>query len=119
MRAALLRRCDPADMAIDRFAFPTTIHFGPGAAKLVGPHLREQAEAPALVTDRALAKLPVAVAFADELRRRLDVGVFEGIWGNPTVAQAMRAARRSALTRRTASWGWAAVRRSTSRRSSA
>ncbi len=77
-------------MAIDRFAFPTAIHFGPGAAKLVGPHLREQGmKRPLLVTDRALAKLPVAVAFADELRKAgLDVGVFEGIWGNPTVAQA-------------------------------
>ena len=77
-------------MAIDRFAFPTTIHFGPGAAKLVGPHLREQGfRRPLLVTDRALAKLPVAVAFVDELRKaKLDVGVFEGIWGNPTVAQA-------------------------------
>ncbi len=77
-------------MAIDRFAFPTAIHFGPGAAKLVGPHLRAQGmKRPLLVTDRALAKLPVAVAFADELRKAgLDVGVFEGIWGNPTVAQA-------------------------------
>jgi len=77
-------------VAIDRFAFPTAIHFGPGAAKLVGPHLREQGfRRPLLVTDRALAKLPVAVAFAAEVRRAgLDVGVFEGIWGNPTVAQA-------------------------------
>ena len=29
-------------MSIVRFAFPTTIHFGPGARKLVGKHLREQ-----------------------------------------------------------------------------
>ena len=26
-------------MTITRFSFPTTIHFGPGARKLVGPHL--------------------------------------------------------------------------------
>ena len=77
-------------MAIDRFAFPTTIHFGPGAAKLVGPHLAEQKlRRPLLVTDRALAKLPVATGFAEELRKAgLDVAVFEGIWGNPTVSQA-------------------------------
>jgi alcohol dehydrogenase class IV len=77
-------------VAIDRFAFPTTIQFGPGAAKLVGPHLVERKlERPLLVTDRALAKLPVATAFAAELRKAgLDVGVFEGIWGNPTVSQA-------------------------------
>ena len=77
-------------MTIDRFAFPTTIHFGPGAAKLAGPHLAEQGlRRPLLVTDRALAKLPVAVGIADGLRKAgLDVAVFDGIWGNPTVSQA-------------------------------
>ena len=29
-------------MAITRFSFPTTIHFGPGARKLVGAHLAER-----------------------------------------------------------------------------
>ena len=77
-------------MTLSRFAFPTTIHFGPGAAKLVGPHLAEQRiKRPLVVTDRALAKLPVATGFAEELRKAgLDVAVFEGIWGNPTVSQA-------------------------------
>ena len=28
-------------MTITRFSFPTTIQFGPGASKLVGPHLKE------------------------------------------------------------------------------
>ena len=77
-------------MTVERFAFPTTIHFGPGAARLVGPHLRDQGlKRPLVVTDRALAKLPVAAAFVDQLRAvGLDVAVFEGIFGNPTVAQA-------------------------------
>jgi len=77
-------------MTIDKFAFPTTIQFGPGAAKLVGPHLREQGLLrPLVVTDRALAALPVASAFVDALRHaKLDPVVFDGIWGNPTVAQA-------------------------------
>jgi alcohol dehydrogenase class IV len=77
-------------MTIDRFAFPTTIHFGAGAAKLVGPHLHEQGlMRPLVVTDRALARLPVAAGFVESLRASgLDVAVFDGIFGNPTVAQA-------------------------------
>ncbi|HET9337837.1 MAG TPA: iron-containing alcohol dehydrogenase [Casimicrobiaceae bacterium] len=77
-------------MTIDRFAFPTTIHFGAGAAKLVGPHLHEQGlKRPLVVTDRALARLPVAASFVESLRASgLDVAVFDGIFGNPTVAQA-------------------------------
>jgi alcohol dehydrogenase class IV len=77
-------------MTIDRFAFPTTIHFGAGAAKLVGPHLHEQGlKRPLVVTDRALARLPVAAGFVESLRASgLDVAVFDGIFGNPTVAQA-------------------------------
>jgi alcohol dehydrogenase class IV len=40
-------------MAITRFAFPTTIHFGPGARKLVGKHLQEHGLArPLVVTDK-------------------------------------------------------------------
>ena len=30
-------------MTISRFSFPTTIHFGAGARKLVGPHLPSRA----------------------------------------------------------------------------
>ena len=29
-------------MAITKFSFPTTIHFGAGARRMVGPHLLEQ-----------------------------------------------------------------------------
>lgn len=77
-------------MTIHRFAFPTAIHFGGGAARAVGPHLAElQRKRPLLVTDRALAKMPVTLRFVDALKAAgLAVGVFDGVFGNPTVAQA-------------------------------
>jgi len=47
-------------MAIHRFAFPTTIHFGPGARKLVAENLKAAGcKRPLLVTDKGLAALPV------------------------------------------------------------
>ena len=77
-------------MSIAKFAFPTTIHFGAGARTLVGPHLIDEGLArPLLVTDRALAALPVTTAFVGLLREAgLDVAVFDGVFGNPTVSQA-------------------------------
>ena len=78
-------------MTITRFSFPTTIHFGPGARGLVGPHLREQGLGrPLIVTDRGLAALPLVA----ELKAALEVAghavaVYGGIWGNPTGPQAM------------------------------
>ena len=68
-------------MSIEKFSFPTTIHFGAGAQTLVGPHLVDQGlKRPLLVTDRALARLPVATAFADLLRAAgLEVAVYDGI----------------------------------------
>jgi len=48
-------------MTITQFAFPTTIHFGAGARKRVGPHLLEQGlKRPLIVTDRA----PIVVTAA-------------------------------------------------------
>jgi alcohol dehydrogenase class IV len=75
---------------IHRFAFPTAIHFGPGACALVGAHLKGHGcERPLVVTDRALAQLPVAQRFVASLREAgLDVAVFDGVFGNPTVSQA-------------------------------
>ena len=75
---------------IHRFAFPTTIHFGAGASALVGAHLNEQGrKRPLVVTDRALAQLPVAQRFVASLREGgLDVAVFDGVAGNPTASQA-------------------------------
>ena len=72
-------------MTVHKFAFPTTIHFGPGASNLVADHLRGLGvERPLIVTDKALAALPVATSFAQKLRDGgLDVATYSGIWGNP------------------------------------
>jgi len=81
-------------MAVTRFAFPTTIHFGPGARKLVGAHLREQRlTRPLVVTDKGLAALPLIGELRDDLAGAgLDVAVFGGVFGNPTASQAMAGA---------------------------
>ncbi|MFI4904218.1 MAG: iron-containing alcohol dehydrogenase, partial [Burkholderiales bacterium] len=78
-------------MSIETFGFPTTIRFGAGAAREVGPQLREKGlSLPLVVTDRALARLPVAQAFVASLRATgLDVALFDGVFGNPTGSQAM------------------------------
>ena len=79
-------------MAITRFAFPTPIHFGAGARKLVAPHLLEAGfKRPLVVTDRALSALPVMAEFKGHLRD-LNVAVFDGIHGNPTCAMVMAGA---------------------------
>lgn len=76
-------------MAIDRFAFPTTIHFGPGARHLVAEHLAGQGvRRPLVVTDRGIAALPLLDAFLGELRG-LDATAFSGIAGNPVASQVM------------------------------
>jgi alcohol dehydrogenase class IV len=76
-------------MAITRFAFPTTIHFGPGARALAGPHLREQGlQRPLVVTDKGLASLAlIADLKADLAAAGLDVAVYAGVVGNPTGEQ--------------------------------
>jgi hypothetical protein len=75
-------------MSITRFSFPTTIHFGPGARKLVGVHLRELGlRRPLVVTDRGLALLPVLAEFLQHLHTGLDAGVYSGVHGNPTAIQ--------------------------------
>jgi len=81
-------------MAITRFSFPTTIHFGPGARKLVGAHLRERGiQRPIVVTDKGLAALPLIRELRAELAAAgLDVAVFGGVFGNPTASQAMAGA---------------------------
>ena len=77
-------------MSIAHFSFPTTIHFGAGARKLAGSHLRDLGlRRPLVVTDRALARLPLLAEFLDHLRTGLDVGVFSGVFGNPTASQVM------------------------------
>ncbi|MBL0151780.1 MAG: iron-containing alcohol dehydrogenase [Ideonella sp.] len=79
-------------MTISRFAFPTPIHFGAGARKGVAAHLLEQGcKRPLIVTDRALAQLPVLAEFRSHLGG-LHVAVFDGVFGNPTCAQVMAGA---------------------------
>ncbi len=76
----------------ERFSFPTTIHFGAGARKLVAKHLADQGiERPLLVTDRGIAALPLLKAFLADLPP-LDVAVFSGVWGNPVRSQVMKGA---------------------------
>jgi len=79
-------------MTITRFSFPTPIHFGAGARKLVAAHLLEQGlRRPLIVTDRALAALPVLTEFRSHLGG-LEVAVFDGVFGNPTASQVMAGA---------------------------
>ena len=79
-------------MSITRFSFPTTILFGAGARKLVAEHLREAGcRRPLIVTDRALAALPVLAEFRSHLPG-LQVAVFDGIHGNPSCAMVMAGA---------------------------
>ena len=74
-------------MTIHRFAFPTAIHFGAGARKLVAEHLGAQGlERPLVVTDRGIAPLPLLSKFVADLHR-LDVSVYSDIWGNPVKSQ--------------------------------
>ena len=79
-------------MTITRFSFPTTIHFGAGARMLVAAHLLEHGiKRPLIVTDRALAKLPLLAEFQSHLGG-LNLAVFDGVFGNPTCAQVMAGA---------------------------
>ena len=76
-------------MTITHFSFPTPIQFGAGARKRVGAHLLEQGcKRPLIVTDKALAALPVLAEFRSHLGG-LDVAVFSGVFGNPTCSQVM------------------------------
>ena len=74
---------------VDRFAFPTTIHFGAGARKLVAEHLKAQGiRRPLVVTDRGIAALPLLPAFVADLPG-LAAGVYSDISGNPVRRQVM------------------------------
>ena len=74
-------------MAIHKFAFPTTIHFGPGARKLVAENLAAAGcKRPLIVTDRGIAGLPFFEDFRKDLKG-LDTGVYSGVQGNPVATQ--------------------------------
>lgn len=79
-------------MNLASFSFPTAIRFGPGARKEVAAHLRERGlRRPLIVTDRALAALPVLTEFQTHLQG-LEVAVYGGVFGNPTASQVMAGA---------------------------
>jgi len=76
-------------MSLNSFSFPTAIRFGAGARKEVATHLMQQGlTRPLLVTDRAIAALPVLEEFKSHLGN-LDVAVYPGVFGNPTASQVM------------------------------
>jgi alcohol dehydrogenase class IV len=73
--------------AIERFSFPTAIHFGAGARRLVAGHLAERGlRRPLVVTDRGLEGLAILRDFAAGLEG-LEARVYAGVHGNPTPAQ--------------------------------
>jgi alcohol dehydrogenase class IV len=76
-------------VGISRFSFPTLIHFGPGARKMLRAHLDEQGvRRPLVVTDKGLAALPVFKEILDLLGGgSLTAGPFTGISGNPVKSQ--------------------------------
>ena len=72
---------------VNRFSFPTTIHFGPGARALVAGHLREHGvKRPLIVTDKGLAALAILHDFAESLEG-FQVKVYAGVAGNPVKKQ--------------------------------
>jgi len=72
---------------VTRFSFPTAIHFGAGARRLVGDHLKQQGvKRPLIVTDKGLAALPIVKDFG-ALLAGLSVQVYPGVYGNPTRKQ--------------------------------
>ena len=51
-------------MSITTFSFPATIHFGPGARKQLAAHLLQAGfKRHLIVTDMALATLPILIEF--------------------------------------------------------
>ncbi len=81
-------------MTITKFSFPTTIHFGAGARKLLGEHLNSMGwKRPLIVTDKGLAALPLIAEISAGLSvAGLSPAVYAGIWGNPTGSQVMNGA---------------------------
>jgi alcohol dehydrogenase class IV len=81
-------------MTITKFSFPTTIHFGAGARKLLGAHLNSLGlKRPLIVTDKGLVALPLIAEISASLASAgLTPAVYGGIWGNPTGSQVMNGA---------------------------
>ncbi len=74
-------------MTIHRFAFPTDIHFGPGARREVAAYLKTQGcRRPLIVTDKSIAALPLLEEFERTLEG-LETRVYSGVAGNPVAGQ--------------------------------
>ena len=74
-------------MALSTFSFPTAIHFGAGARRLVAEHLAKHGvKRPLIVTDKGLASLPILKDFGATLAK-LDARIYAGVYGNPTRKQ--------------------------------
>ena len=87
-------------MTISRFSFPTTIHFGPGARRLVADHLKAQrVQRPLIVTDRGIAPLPLLAEFRRDADRSRRGGLFRDLGQSGTKPGECR---RVACTRRIA-----------------
>jgi len=83
----------PARISVHKFAFPTTIHFGPGSRKLAGAHLADaRCRRPLLVTDQGIAALPMLAEFRSTLAG-LEVAIFSGVLGNPVASQVREGVR--------------------------
>jgi alcohol dehydrogenase class IV len=76
-------------VTIATYSFPTTIRFGVGARRLVGPSLSDRGIArPLVVTDKGVADLPIHGELLDDLRGAgLEPGSFGEVWGNPVESQ--------------------------------
>jgi alcohol dehydrogenase class IV len=80
-------------MSISGFSFPTAIRFGAGARKEVAQHLLSNGcKRPLIVTDKALAALPVLAEFRSHLGE-LEGAVYGGVFGNPTASQVTQGAQ--------------------------
>jgi len=78
-------------MTIHQFAFPTWIHFGPGAIKLVAEHLKERGcLRPLIVTDKGIAGLPLLSEFQSLIPHSQ---VYSGVQGNPVASQVAEGAK--------------------------
>jgi alcohol dehydrogenase class IV len=76
-------------MTLHRFSFPTTIHFGAGARRLLTDHLRDAAvRRPLIVTDRGIAALPM-LAELQAMLADFALAAYTGVHGNPTRSQVM------------------------------
>ena len=76
-------------MSVHQFSFPTKIHFGAGARRMLAAHLKSVGvKRPLIVTDRGVADLAIASELYEELEKAdLSPHLFSGVHGNPGASQ--------------------------------